>query len=145
MQHTFLLTPGKWRAEGKYTDETDISSAAEGLITIEHAYSFWYYKSRIQLLERNEPEIKNDYKIQPWKQGSDFLNWSAEKTLMGRLKGKFLLIAETIISQFHSDEGEFVGSEVLLMQDDETYYNRGITFVGDHKLSAWSFTLKREF
>jgi len=145
MQHTFLLSPGKWRAEGKFTDENDVNSMTEGLITIEHDYDYWLFKRRLQLLERSEPDIKNDYKIQPWTEGRDFLNWSAQKTLMGNLKGKFLLVAETIVSQFHSEEGEFIGSEVLLMQDDNTYYNRGITFVGDHKLSAWSLTLRREF
>ncbi|KAA3618099.1 MAG: hypothetical protein DWQ05_08635 [Calditrichaeota bacterium] len=145
MQHTLILNPGEWHAEGRFINENEVSIPAEGTIRILHEFDAWRYESEIRIHNDQEPDIKNKYIIQPWQEGSEFLNWSAANTLMGNLRGKFLLVAETIISQFYSEEGDYVGSEVMLMQNDKSYYSRGITFVGDHKLSSWGLNLTQKF
>lgn len=89
MKHTLILTPGTWEVEGKYTNESDVVFAAEGTLRIEHHDHLWLYESWIELADPLEPDVRHEWEIQPWNEKNDFLNWQAEHTLMGNLKGNF--------------------------------------------------------
>lgn len=62
---------------------------------------------------------------------------------MGKLIGKFMIIGDTILSSYISENGIYSGTECLYKIDETKYLNRGFAFNGENKLSSWEVTLER--
>lgn len=54
-----------------------------------------------------------------------------------------MIIDDTILSSYRSDNGEYSGAESLTQVNETTYRSRGFTLKGDRKLSSWAVELKR--
>jgi len=59
------------------------------------------------------------------------------------LIGKFMIIGDTVLSSYISENGIYSGTESLFKIDESTYLNRGFAFNGENKLSSWEVKLER--
>ncbi len=143
MKHTFLFRRGKWTGTGTYFDENNNSCPVEGETTIIHEGEIWKNQGYIKLLIEHPVLFKNNYEIIPFKSDEDFTTWTSTNPDIGKLIGKFVIIDDTIISSYHSENLEYNGGEILVKIDDETYKSRGYLFKEDKKVSSHAVELKK--
>lgn len=141
--HTFLQREGTWLARGTYTDLQGKRSRFEGRAEISHSRETWINRSWMELEGRPPVRIENDYEIRPFGPGELQTTWQSENQAIGRLKGRFTLVGDAIISDFATDDGLYCGFEFLLLQADGSYLNRGVFFKGARLFSIWEAVLAR--
>ena len=88
-------------------------------------------------------KFTNRYSIEPIALGKDFTFWSSTNPALGTLLGKFMIIGDTILSSYTSEDGQYSGSESLIFVDKKTYKNRGFVFHNKKKLSSWKVDLSK--
>lgn len=142
--HTFLFEPGSWKGLGFVVDEHGHEIQAEGWTKIIHVQQNWINRSTIELRDKGRTRFETTYVILPFMKGRDSTQWTSENPLLGPLKGSFVLVGETIMSLFGSENGQFSGCETVLRVDDNTYKNVGMLFKATTKTSSWRFELNRE-
>jgi len=54
-----------------------------------------------------------------------------------------MIIGDTILSSYISENGVYSGSESLYRINENKYLNRGFAFNGEDKLSSWEVTIER--
>jgi len=64
-QHTYLLEPGKWNAQGKWYDRNGESVGLEGTTTITHGEQVWEHRGNLRLLRPVPVEFENIYEVKP--------------------------------------------------------------------------------
>jgi len=70
-------------------------------------------------------------------------NWESFNPALGTLKGKFMVVENSILSKYSSLDVQYSGFEYLKKIDDLTYENRGFALKNNEKLSSWAVQLKR--
>jgi hypothetical protein len=70
------------------------------------------------------------------------LDWQSYNPALGTLEGKFEIIGNSIISHYKSKDGVYSGTETLIQIDEKTYYNVGVSFCNNIKMSSWTAILK---
>jgi hypothetical protein len=143
MRHTFLFEEGLWRAEGLYQDSTNTALRAEGTITITHEADLWINEGSLKLLLDRPVEFQNRYEIVPFKEDGDYTTWKSLNPVIGRLLGKIVLIDDSLISVYESEDAHYTGSEYLLQVSEKIYRNRGFAFRDDERISSWAVELTR--
>lgn len=144
MTHTFLLQEGLWKAKGTYYNEQNNQIPVVGETRIIHAKDKWLNEGFLKLLLSSSPvEYQNKYEIIPLESERDFTTWESFNPALGNLHGKFMIVNDTIISMYVSDNGEYTGSECLIQVSETTYKNRGFAFKGNKKLSSWAVELTK--
>jgi hypothetical protein len=143
MRHTFLLEEGRWKAAGRYFDETGKSTEAEGETRIVHNDGLWVNEGTMRLLKEPPLEVANRYEIAPVAEGSEFTTWTSANPALGNLRGQFVLVRDAILSFYESSKVGYRGVETLLRQSDERYIARGALFKSNTKISSWAMTLTR--
>jgi hypothetical protein len=143
MRHTFLFEEGVWRAEGTYIDGSNTSLRAEGFITITHTPERWINEGALRLLLEKPIEFQNRYEIVPFEEGHDFTTWNSFNPVIGELKGRIVIVDDSLISVYRSDNEEYSGSEYLLQVNERVYANRGFAFKENDKISSWAVSLTR--
>jgi hypothetical protein len=93
----------------------------------------------MKLLLDNPIELHNRYEIVPFKK--DFTSCRSYNPALGTLIGKFMVVEDTIISTYITENGEYSGSECIIQISDTLYVTKGFAFKGDSKLSSWSVKL----
>ena len=89
-------------------------------------------------------EIKNRYEVIPFSDDNPYVaQWKSVNTALGRLSGKFVIIDDTILSIYQSEESVHSGTEVLVKIEEGYYQNKGCLFKGNDKLSSWAFELRK--
>ena len=141
--HTFLFTEGLWIAKGQYTDESGLSILAEGHSKITHQKSIWINESFLRLLQGEKAELRNTCEIIPFKNGATAANWKSRNALLGTLFGRFIIVADTILSTYKSESSEYSGVEVLTQVNEAAYTSRGFAMRGDRILSSWAVNLEK--
>jgi hypothetical protein len=143
MKHTFLIQEGTWKAEGSYYDEEGNHYRTSGETKITHEDGRWLNESWMRIFEEKTVEFTNSYEIKPLDEGADRTGWTSRNPAIGRLKGNFFLVEDTIFSVGESENGNYRCFEALVRMDEVTYRNRGITLRGDKRISSWSVTLRK--
>lgn len=143
MKHTYLFEEGKWIAKGVYFDEKGESVHVEGETMIVHTDEFWINNGSMKILTDFPVEFFNRYEITPFINGNEITDWKSFNPALGELKGKFLIIQDSIMSKYVSADGQYTGFEYIRKIDDLTYENRGFAFRNDEKLSSWAVQLKK--
>jgi len=143
MKHTFLFEEGLWKAEGVYVDGTNTALHAEGAITITHGEDLWINEGSLKLFLTKPVEFKNRYEIIPFEEGRDHTTWKSKNPVIGTLLGKIVLIDDSLISLYESEDGLYAGSEYLLRVSETVYRNRGFAFKDDERISSWAVQLTR--
>lgn len=142
--HTFLFEPARWQASGVFVDPAGQTLPMTGHSIVLHGEEIWSLTGKIHLTGEPTVEIANDYRILPFPEGGLQTSWTANNPALGLLKGRFVIVGDTILSFFESDDHRFRGAEWLHRLDADRYEDRGVIFVGERLLSAWSAELRRE-
>jgi hypothetical protein len=143
MRHTFLFEEGVWRAEGVYMDGANTALRAEGTITITHTEEAWINEGSLRLLLAHPVEFENRYEIVPFEEGKDYATWKSQNPVIGTLIGKIVLIDDSLISVYESEDRLYAGSEYLLQVSETVYRNRGFAFKESERISSWAVQLTR--
>lgn len=143
IKHTFLLTEQSWIATGVYFDSADNPIPAAGESSIIHQPDRVIIESIIRIFGDAPQEIKNRYEVLPFSDDTPYVTqWESFNSKLGKLKGQFVIIDDTIFSLYQSDETIYSGTEVLIKTSDNCYQNKGCLFKGPDKISSWTFELK---
>jgi len=141
--HTFLFEEAVWQVQGKYFDAENNEFEMDGMAKISHKQMHWLNEGYMRVHTKEPHDFFNFYEITPFGKETDFTNWESYNPSMGLLKGKYMIIDDTIISSFKSEYSSYSGVEYLKKTDSATYQNRGFSFRGEKKLASWSLTLKK--
>ncbi len=143
MKHTFLFTQQAWIASGVYFDSADspIPAAGESSVILQPAGVI--IESVVRVFGDAPQEIKNRYEVLPFSDDMPYVTlWTSVNNALGTLKGKFVIVDDTIFSLYQSEDSVYSGTEVLIKIADNYYQNKGCLFKGTKKLSSWAFELK---
>lgn len=144
MAHTFLFQEGIWHAKGVYIDEDGRILAVEGKSEIRHKQKLWVNESWMHGFCNPSLEFYNCYEIVPFGANQDFTTWRSSNPAIGILLGKFIVVEDSILSVFISEDKQYNGAEYLQKMNGGNFYaNRGTLMMGDKKLSSWAVELRK--
>lgn len=144
IKHTFLFEEGIWAVSGEYTGQNGVTIPMEGNARITHSERIWKNQGSMTLVQPGgNIEIRNDYEIAPFEEGSDYTAWRSDNPSLGKLTGLFVVVDDSIISTIASDDGKISGIEYLRKVSDDHYMSRGFIFRGAEKVSSWAADLVR--
>ncbi len=144
MTHTFLLQEGVWSARGHYFDDMERILPLDGMVRITHLEGLWLNEGETEIkIGENPIKIHNRYEIIPLEEGKNQTTWKSVNPDLGILLGRYIIVADTIISTCRSEKGEYTGAEFHLKVSDVHYKSRGILSKGNDKLSSWSVDLQK--
>jgi hypothetical protein len=143
MKHSYVFEEGNWKATGVYFDHEGNEVGVNGKTTIEHLPDEWVLNGFMELKTETPIRFFNKYSIVPMSEKKDFTKWTSENPALGKLIGKFMIIGDTILSSYISENGIYSGAESLFRINENKYLNRGFAFNGENKLSSWEVTLER--
>jgi hypothetical protein len=107
----FLFEENTWIATGVYMDDQGRYHPVAGEAKITHMNNLWINDSFITLQEDKEAAFKTRYEIIPLERGKELTSWSSENQALGKMAGKFILVDDSIISIFSSEDGAIQGTE----------------------------------
>ena len=143
MEHTYLLRPGKWRAEGTYYDDAGRAFPLTGRSELtgdgpERRLTGW-----MEVVAPQSLRFANDYTIRETERPFT-LAWESCNPALGVLEGTFEFAGESILSRYRSPDRVHSGCEVLTLQGDGSYYNAGAALKDGRRMSAWTAVLREE-
>jgi hypothetical protein len=144
MEHTFLLRPGLWRAEGEFFDAIGNLTGVEGSAEVRHYPDRWIYEGLLRTLTPTPQETRTLYEIHPLAPGALATHWSSSSATLGTLRGRFLILGDALLSSYESATGRYRGQDTLFARDARRYSARGALFDGARLLSAWSVELVKQ-
>jgi hypothetical protein len=142
-RHTYLFETGHWKAIGTYFDENGYPLGVVGESSLEITDKVWTLKRYMELQLHEPVKIFNKYYIKPFEDQKDYTTWISENPALGKLKGHFTIVNDSILSLYQSENGKYSGSEVLLYIDEDHYQNWGAAFEEKRKMSSWEVMLER--
>jgi len=140
----FLFEENIWSATGVYIDDQGRYHPVAGETKITHTEGLWINDSRITLQGDHEVEYKTRYEIVPLERGQERTSWISENPALGKMLGSFIIVDDSIISIFASEDSAFQGTEYWRLIDDDLYSNRGCLLRGDKKISSWAVELRKK-
>lgn len=141
--HTFLFEEGLWIARGYYVDSIGVLYPVNGESRIVHEGDLWINDSRMCIPADPPVEYRNRYEITPFDEGIDCTAWVSENPALGRLRGSFVLVDDSILSVYGTEDGRLRGSEALLRVSSILYRGWGCLMEGEKKISSWAVEMKR--
>lgn len=143
MEHTFFYKEAEWKADGYYYDQFSVETVARGKTVILHRTDQWVAVAFLQVFFDTPIEIRNNYEIIPFKDGSDKTTWISQNPGIGTFRGSFVVVKETILSAFCTEDYKYTGSECLIQLDENSYESRGLLLKDNRKMSSWAVRLSR--
>ena len=143
MEHTYLLRPGRWRAEGTYYDETGRSFPLAGeteLVQEGAERHSWTVDGGVRA--RSGPI--HEPLCHPGDGPPLYPDLAVLQPGAGRAGGTFELAGESILSRYVSRDRVYSGCEVLTLQADGSYHNAGVSMKNGRRMSAWTAVLSEE-
>ncbi|MFA6411970.1 MAG: hypothetical protein WCW53_04680, partial [Syntrophales bacterium] len=77
----------------------------EGETTITHTDGLWINDSFMTLQGDKKVAYKTRYEIIPMERSQELTSWSSENPALGKMTGKFIIVDDSIISMFSSEDG----------------------------------------
>jgi len=142
--HTFLFDENIWVVKGVYIDDQGRYHAVAGENRITHAGNLWIIDSRMHLEGNHEVEFRNRYEVEPLERKQELTDWISENPALGRMKGRFIIVDDSILALFSSPDGVFQGTEYLRLIDDDLYWSRGSLLKESRKISSWAVELRKK-
>lgn len=142
-EHTFLFEEGLWVARGQYFDQQGRAIPTEGQARITHGQDRWFNQGYMRLLAGPGLELENNYEIVPFPPAESETVWQSLNPGLGALRGRYVLVGDSILSSFVSADGRFSGTEFLFQVEKTVYQCRGFLFQGEKRLSSWAVELKK--
>ena len=119
MEHTYLLRPGRWRAEGTYYDETGCSFPLAGETELVQEGAERHLDGWMEVSGPAPVRFTNRYVIR-----------EPDRPF--------------ILSRYVSRDRVYSGCEVLTLQADGSYHNAGVSMKNGRRMSAWTAVLSEE-
>ncbi|GAE88521.1 hypothetical protein [Acetivibrio straminisolvens] len=113
MKHSYIFEEGNWKAEGLYFDHENNGVGVYGETTIKHLKDEWVLDGFMELKIEKPVRFFNIYSIKPISDKKDYTEWTSENPALGKLIGKFMIIGDTILSSYISENGIYSGTECL--------------------------------
>src|SRR5512134_1277267 len=143
MRHTFLLADGFWVAEGEYYDRHgNVYSAALQSETA-HREGVWVNDWILKVFFDEPVMIANRYEFEPFGPGKNSTPWKAVNRFLGNLSGRLVVVGDSMLSLFRSEDGRYSGTEWLQMVGERTYRSRRVLLDGDKVFSSWAMELQK--
>jgi len=139
--HSFLLKEGLWRSEGEFFDGAGNRMAVAGEAHIRHYPDKWVYEGVLRTATSQPVEHRTVYDIQPLAPGNFATPWTCKSASFGTLHGRFIILADSILSAYESATGRYRGQDTIIRRDDRRYSARGTLLDGGKIVSAWSVEL----
>ena len=143
MIHTFLLKEGFWVAEGEYYDEHGNAYSVVGQLETTHRNEVWIEDRVIKVFFDEPVALASRLEIEPIGAGMTSTGWTSRNRILGNLKGRIVIVRDSIMSLFRSQEGRYFGSEWLQKVGEGTYQSRRVLLVGDRVLSSWVMEMRK--
>jgi len=142
--HPFLARPGVWRAEGTFFEKGETARPARGRTTVRHHPDRWTIDGEMEVLEPKPERFANTYVLSPPEEHATVLPWHAQNPAVGNMKGRFILVAESILSTAKAERSGVWATETMVRVDDDHYEARGVFVMAEEVVSSWAVTLRRE-
>lgn len=143
MKHTFFYKEAEWKADGHYYDQFSVEKIARGKTVILHRPDLWVAVAFLQVFFETPIELENNYEIIPFKSGADKTTWMSKNPGIGTFRGSFVVVKETILSSFSTEDHTYSGSECLIQLNETSYESRGLLLKENQKISSWAVQLSR--
>jgi len=132
---------GLWRSEGEFIDGAGNRMAVAGEAHIRHYPDKWVYEGVLRTAASQPVEQRTVYDIQPLAPGNYATTWTCKSASFGTLHGRFIILADAILSAYESATGRYRGQDTILRRDEKRYSARGALLDGGKIISAWSVEL----
>jgi hypothetical protein len=110
---------------------------------VRHEPNRWLFEA-VQRLRGDPARVQhNRYEIVPFSPGSRSTHWSALNPAIGALRGRFVVVGDTILSFYASPSGRYRGFESIQQRSSTRYNVRGSLLEEDKLLSSWALELTR--
>jgi hypothetical protein len=110
---------------------------------VRHEPNRWLFEA-VQHLRGDPARVQhNRYEIVPFSPGARSTHWTALNPAIGALRGRFVIVGDSILSFYASATGRYRGFESLLRRDRARYSVRGSLLEEDKLVSSWSLELTR--
>jgi hypothetical protein len=143
LKHTFLFEPAAWSVAGTFWAGDRQPIDAQGRIEICHRDSCWLLAGSMKVLSAPPVEFVSAYSIELPDRDATTLKWTAENAMLGKLSGVFSIVGDSILSNFHSADGAYRGTEHLALIDPDNYRACAMLLFNNRKLSSWQVQLTR--
>jgi len=143
LQHTFLFEEATWEATGTYYAESQQPIPASGKVKIIHEQDDWINEGVMELAIPSTQPIYNRYEIIPFESDKDSTSFTSLNPALGKIHGKFIIVGDTIISIYNTNDMTFRGTEFISKVNDDLYYAKGVLLHNDQKISSWDMKLTR--
>jgi hypothetical protein len=143
VRHTYLLEEGTWIAAGTYIDDNGERIRAGGETTTVHQQDIWLHDGSLRLTMAESTEFTNRYEVTPLAPDALLTTWVSDNPSLGKLHGTFVVVTDSILSRYQSENGIYQGFECLVQIDTATYSNRGVLLQNGSRISSWALTLSR--
>ena len=143
MEHTYLLRPGRWRAEGTYYDDAGRAFPLTGRSELTGDGPELRLTGWMEVVAPQPLRFANDYTIRETEHPFT-LAWESCNPALGVLEGTFEFAGESILSRYVSPDRVYSGCEVLTLQGEGRYYNAGAAWKNGRRMSAWTAVLREE-
>ena len=135
------MKEGLWRSEGEFIDGAGNRMAVAGEAHIRHYPDKWVYEGVLRTAASQPVEQRTVYDIQPLAPGNFATTWTCKSASFGTLHGRFIILADAILSAYESATGRYRGQDTILRRDEKRYSARGALLDGGKIISAWSVEL----
>lgn len=140
--HTFLFREAEWEAEGVYLTEDGLVLAARGSSSVSHQEDAWIADGSLEVQRSEGPvEYRSRYRIRPFREGERVTRWTADNPALGTLRGVFVVLEDSILSQYGAEGKGVAGAETLRRIGPWEYEVRGLLRLGEDRIGAWALRL----
>jgi uncharacterized protein affecting Mg2+/Co2+ transport len=141
MTHTYLFEEGTWLAHGHFTDGRGESVAVRGESVIRHDPDRWLNRGFMEVLSTPPFTLRNAYEIMPWNRQTQYTSWTSHNPALGDMVGYFVVVGDSILSEFRTLDGTHHGTEYLRQMSAARYINRGVLMKEGRLTSSWAVEL----
>lgn len=123
-------------------DHEALMYPVEGVTKVIHKEVCWIIDAVLKIAGVPR-EFVTHWEVVPLEGGGDSTPWQADSPSLGRMVGRFIIVDDSIISLYGTEDGRFRGTEYFRMIDEDLYWNRGALLQGEVKVSSWAVELRR--
>jgi len=142
LAHSFLFREGVWHASGTYWNAAGVASPVTGETHVAHAAGLWSCDGVMRVAGAARAETRSRYEVTPFAPGSHSTHWISHSQAYGELRGRFVLVGDTILSFYASASGRYRGFECIQQIDATHYRARGTLVEEDRVLATWAVELE---
>ena len=112
----------------KYYDGAGNRFPNQGQTLITHQPDVWINEGTMKIMAAQPLEFSNRYEVEPFKPGSDHSTWRSFNPDLDTLTGRYIIVEDSIISPWQSENGRYWGTE-FLVQVSPVEYRAGDTLL----------------